>query len=252
MRQPEFNWRQEQWAVGEAQREVRPEPEVQTELQRSNAEILSDYSAERVAAQVRRRQSGVRERSWTRSGLAVGLLASACAVAFFTLRDRPAEQEDTRLKGGVALACSEDTAQRPHLHVYLFGSGASKAATEPVQARKGDRIQLGYFAGSAPQGVIVSLDGRGRVSLHFPLSLDSSPVLPGREASLPKAFELDDAPGFERFFFVTGEAVSPGAVLSAARVLALRPDKSVAPLALPTALWQSSFNVLKVDAEATP
>ena len=71
-------------------------------------------------------------------------------------------------------------------------------------ARAGDILQVGYIAaGNYRHGVILSIDGRGTVTLHLPDS-----TVPGRELItnkmilLDKSYELDDSPSFERFIMI--------------------------------------------------
>jgi hypothetical protein len=67
--------------------------------------------------------------------------------------------------------------------------------------------------------------------------------------ALPHAYELDDAPGFERFFLVTcARAFSVQPVLDAAHAVARGATARTAPLALPSELEQSSVTLEK----ATP
>jgi hypothetical protein len=73
-------------------------------------------------------------------------------------------------------------------------------------ARFGDLLQLAYVSAGESHGMIFSIDGRGGVSLHFPRDEHGSTALARHQKSaLPEAIELDDAPGFERFFFLTSD-----------------------------------------------
>ncbi|HVV49481.1 MAG TPA: ActD-like protein, partial [Polyangia bacterium] len=67
------------------------------------------------------------------------------------------------------------------------------------------------------------------------------------EVRLPSAYQLDDAPAFERFFLVRAEApfeVAP--VVAAARALAARTDEARrAPLPLPAGFDQVSLTLEK-------
>ena len=99
-----------------------------------------------------------------------------------------------------------------------------------------------------PLGVIVSIDGNGAVTLHAPRDAATSSVLEPEGATLlPDAYELDDAPHFERFFFVTAaERIPVRTVLDAARTLAGQGRRAErAPLPLPSAWQQSSFLLQK-------
>lgn len=111
-------------------------------------------------------------------------------------------------------------------------------------------MQVSYVAAGNRFGVVVSVDGRGGVTLHHPASPRDVPRVKARgETPLPYAFELDDAPGFERFFFVTGPGVSldPTLVVEAAHALVLSGHGAarVEPLPLPAELGQTSFLLRK-------
>lgn len=114
----------------------------------------------------------------------------------------------------------------------------------------GDVVQVSYVAAGNDYGVVVSIDGRGGVTLHHPARVhDVARVKSRGEIPLNHAFELDDAPGFERFFFVTtsGHPLEPEAVMNAARRLATTGFVAarVDPLPLPEDLSQSSFLLRK-------
>lgn len=83
----------------------------------------------------------------------------------------------------------------------------------------GDLVRVAYQAAGRPYGVIVSVDGRGGVTLHLPASGQvAARLLAGDRVLLEQAYELDDAPRWEKFYLVTGKApfeVAP--VLDAAR-----------------------------------
>jgi hypothetical protein len=113
---------------------------------------------------------------------------------------------------------------------------------------KGDRFQLKYKAGNAAFGAIFSIDGSGSVTLHFPDKIGSSPrLVAGGDVALFDAFELDDAPGFEKFFFVVSKSsfeVQP--VLDKARELSLSGMKArTVKLVLDPALSQVSLTLVK-------
>ncbi len=71
-------------------------------------------------------------------------------------------------------------------------------------ARAGDVIQIGYIAaGNYKHGVILSIDGRGTVTLHLPdSSRPEKEIVTNRRILLDKSYELDDSPSFERFILI--------------------------------------------------
>lgn len=109
------------------------------------------------------------------------------------LGERPEPAQEVRLKG-----------LRSHLTLHRKVGDGQEALDAGAMVRQGDVIQLSYVAVTATFGVIFSIDGRGQVTQHFPSSSQQSAALARQGATpLAQAYELDDAPGFERFFFVS-------------------------------------------------
>jgi hypothetical protein len=214
----------------------------------SNREILAALPPETVAATVRRRAEArpARRASWM---LALPLVLGGAAAVM--LMARPAskvmtggsqELEDTGIKGQAAL------------NVYRqVGDGNEKLA-DGARAARGDLLQLAYRAGDKGTfGALLSIDGRGHVTVHWPEGNAETAArlsLKG-EVKLPSAYELDDAPAFERFVLVTSEApFTMSSVLDAARALAARPtDARVQRLALPSSMNQLSVTLDKTRKE---
>jgi hypothetical protein len=158
-------------------------------------------------------------------------LAACAIVALAVLVKAPADSED-RLKG---------TIMGPHLELRVADAAGPRVVREDDVFAKGDVVQVRIRAGGAGHGVVVSIDGDGGVTRHFPDDGDTR--LPDADAALPFSFELDDAPEFERFIFVTSERpLDVEQVLQAARVLAVGPAPKAAPLALPT--WARQHEVV--------
>jgi hypothetical protein len=88
----------------------------------------------------------------------------------------------------------------------------------------------------------VSIDGRGAVTMHLPPAGTHAAALKNEPTVLlDQAYELDDAPRWERFYFVTGDAAFDAApVLQAARDAANGHSQQPPPdLALPPTVAQS-------------
>jgi len=175
-------------------------------LAASNAEILAALPPERVVPEIERR-AAARARKASRAVPLLGLSAVATCtaglLAILALRvhhgtvamPSPA-QESIGIRG---LA--------PSLRVHRKTKAGSELLAPRARVRKGDTLQLGYVAAGRRFGVIASIDARGTVTLHLPESPGPAAGLePNGERALAHAFELDDAPGFERFVFVTGDA----------------------------------------------
>ncbi len=151
--------------------------------------------------------------------LAVGLPAAAMVLlvfSFFMFRGR-LPMDETRVKG---LA--------PHLSAFLKTAQGPRDLAPGALVGRGDVIQLSYTAGEARYGVILWVDGRGTVTWLLPSEYAGSPrtaPMLDRQGQviLPTAYELDEAPGFERFFFIYAQNPFNVAVAAdAARSLASR------------------------------
>ncbi len=232
-------------------------------IERSNAEILREQPPSEVAAAVRRRLAQLDEEpsrarpGWlmwapTAAAAAVMLLwwvghdvdtpAGTVVIAETGLEPPAAESgagpEQIFLKGDPVLAIDELHEGRPR----RVAAGAEVSA--------GDLLQLTYNAKGAQQGVVVSIDGAGAATLHFPARESDDPRLAhGGPIPLPESYELDDAPGFERFFFVTTDASEPRLdvtqVMEAARSLARSDAAREGTLALPDGWRQQSLLLRK-------
>ncbi|MFT3835885.1 MAG: ActD-like protein [Myxococcaceae bacterium] len=154
-------------------------------------------------------------------------LAASLAVAVF-VKPPP----DILVKGSATLRVFKQTAKGPE---RVFDHGL---------VHPHDVVQVGFETGGPDELVVVSIDGSGHVTLHYPLN--GNPKLDPGMKELPQSFELDDAPGFERFFMVTGKGLSADQTMDAARSLAIRPDANTAPLSLPSGLIQQSVRLDKV------
>jgi len=71
------------------------------------------------------------------------------------------------------------------------------------EVREGDEIQLRYAVPEKCYGLLFSMDGNGALTLHMSDGAKAVELAPGKMNSLPFAYKLDDAPYFEKFFFVT-------------------------------------------------
>jgi len=247
------------------------DPDVQRrleELKAENRRILEEYPPEEMAKVIRNRSrlsqsSGAVEAARVRpveggapprrlnwfgaplrrlvpaAGFALlvlvgGLLLITRGPEFFAPQGQGAE---IRLKGGA-----------PHLNVYMQTVAGDRLLEQGDRVSEGTTLQVGYVSGASEYGAIVSIDGRGAVTLHFPLSAVTGQSLEGEgEVLLPFAYTLDDAPDFERFFFVvSGRPFSVETVLEAAEKLAEKPETAKSQsLSLPRRLEQSSILLLK-------
>lgn len=133
-------------------------------------------------------------------------------------------EEGTREKGRQSQHANMQTT---HLIVHRKNNSNIELLESGVKAKAGDLLQLAYVAARESHGVIFSIDGNGTVTLHFPGKKNESTVLKQKKkVFLASAYELDDAPEFERFFFITSNSeIDVEQVLKSAEALAKNPGR---------------------------
>ena len=136
----------------------------------------------------------------------------------------------------------------PHLSVFRNGGDREEELTDGDVARKGDVLQLAFSTGGAQSLLICSVDGRGAVTRHYPLGEENTLVSRGQRVLLPVAFELDDAPGYEKFFLVWSTEPAQMDVATVCDLLARRTRQGDATR-LPDGLLLREFTVRKPAAE---
>jgi hypothetical protein len=198
------------------------DPEVRRalkEIESSNREILELYPPSAVKTALLERLKKIEQSPATRATLfnffplrpilvvsfALAVLL-AFAILFLPRFQKPAgiipptsEEESTLVKGFQNIDLS-----KTQLLVYRKNKNLVEILTDGGQAGRGDLLQLAYVTTKDPYGLILSIDGRSSVTLHFPAEKDGSSLLVlNKKTALPHAIELDDAPAFERFFLIT-------------------------------------------------
>jgi hypothetical protein len=230
-------------------------------LAQSDEDIRRRYPPDWMATRIgdRAGKSGAAEparRNVTRSAIVWAPLVAAAAVMALviavTVVPRIAERSSSGTEPADIADGAEGSADRikglhPGLAVYRQTTRGSETLADGAVAHAGDLVRVGYRAAGKPFGVIFSIDGRGNVTLHLPPTGDRAAPL-AREATvlLDQAYELDDAPLWERFYFITGEApfaVAP--ILESAQRAAGARGASPAALTLPHGLEQSTFSLQK-------
>jgi len=159
----------------------------------------------------------------------------------------PVSDEVVRIKGPTLTATLG-----PRLGVHRKAAQGIQRLHNGDTAQQDDVIQISYVSAGTRHGVILSLDGGGVVTLHYPNHPSASCGLIARgEQPLADAYKLDDAADFERFIFVTSpsENLNAGAVLDAARAVARGPSPRYQPLGLPGDWQQHSLTLNKVQAQ---
>ena len=219
-------------------------------LRADNAAELAAYPAAPAVAQIEARIAAARKQARRRliglasvvSAAATVILVLALSRTTTTATTTPVDDEITRPKGSTRL-----------LAFRLIEDRVEKLEQDAL-VRAGDLIQLRYNGGGQRYGVIISVDGAGVVTLHHPQREDAPPeetALAPKTTALPNAYALDDAPRFERFFFITAdEPIDVAQSLAAVR--ALGDDAASASLELPAHVRQWSLRLRKPNHKATP
>jgi hypothetical protein len=204
-------------------------------LDASDAQIASAYAPRLFVRDV----PAPPRRLVMRFVLAASVALAAIVIAVSFPRTPAADDDGNRLKG--------NPGGHPTLAVYRRTAGGSERLADGDVARPGDLLRVGYLSARPAYGLILSIDSRGTVTLHLPPSGDRAvPLTQGKTILLDQAYELDDAPRAERFYFVTApDAFAVGPVMSAARRAAARPGSPPDALSLAPGLDQTTFAIQK-------
>lgn len=264
-RHPVSDYMLEKYALGElspeklaelAQR-IESDPDLTARLaaiSASNQDILRKYPPVWFAAEVAaktgvavKRTPSRSARTWRASVLALVPVVSAAVLALWVLR--PADDITGPVPGLEELSGTRIKGLEPRLRVYRKVGNEAELLDSTSVVQRGDMLQLSYVAAGQGHGVIVSIDGRGSVTLHSPAGGVSTELRQEGETPIAHAYEIDDAPEFERFFLVTAASpIDVAAVVAAANVLARDPAKArVTPLSIPDSLALYSVVVQKKE-----
>jgi hypothetical protein len=136
---------------------------------------------------------------------------------------------------------------KPALQLFRKTPDGSETLADGDPVRAGDLVRVGYQAAGRGFGVIVSIDGRGSVTVHLPVQGDQAAALAsGGIVLLDHAYQLDDAPRFERFHFVMAPApFAVATVVDAARRAATTAGAGELPLS--PSFEQATFLLRKGD-----
>jgi len=192
-------------------------------LKKSNAEILATYAPDRMKAAVMQKMA-TRERPPLRfaggsivniRNFSVLTAAAAClAFAFFVAspfgdsisRTLPGANAAQSVDGsGVLAGFDHAKGDGPRMYIYLKDGDRAVELANNSLVHENDVLQMSYIAAGQQYGIILSIDGNGTITQHYPDAGASAGKLDNSgEIALPFSYKLDDAPAFERFFFITG------------------------------------------------
>ncbi len=163
-------------------------------------DMVARIEARRASGAPRRARRAVSRRGGWFAGLAVAA-AVAAAVAYGPsvrveeVASASSPDEVVRIKGA-----------RPEVSIWLKVGGEATRLERGDEVAERDVVQVRYRSGGRRHGVIVSLDGRGVVTIHHPSEPGGSTALDrGGDVTLGYGYELDDAPEYERFFMIAAD-----------------------------------------------
>ncbi|MFT3711964.1 MAG: hypothetical protein QM817_30350 [Archangium sp.] len=177
-------------------------------LEADDAATLAAHAPARVAARIEltARDSVAPKQSPLRWLVPVMAVAAALVLAFVLPRNTV--DDDIIFKGDVALK----------LFRLDEGSEVPVRLVDGAHVKSHDLVQVAFDLQGAQYAVVVSVDGSGGATLHWPTSIASDTKVPAAFKALPQSFELDDAPAFERFFLVvSNEPLNAATVLDDAK-----------------------------------
>jgi hypothetical protein len=224
-------------------------------LEASNREILEAYSPAEMADRIRIRaqreeaaSAGAGE-SGTRivKGLFRVALPLAAAAALFIAVGLP-DLQDRQVPGSDAAFGVRLKGLKPAMHIYRRSGDEVLRLEDRQQVRENDLLQISYIAAGSSYGVILSIDGRGTITLHHPDRPEGDQHLePDGEYALPFSYQLDDAPDFERFYFISGSEEIPMKLVldEAERVAASRTGTWIDAFRIPDTFTQESILLIK-------
>ncbi|UCC39036.1 MAG: hypothetical protein JSV96_14680 [Candidatus Aminicenantes bacterium] len=261
-------WELERYLLGELPRQrmeeiaklVQEDPELKKEieqLKQSNQSVLEQYPAESMIPQIIRRYERGKEKqkekirakampfSLRRLIYAAPVLVAALILLIVVFNNDRTVPMDTRIKGLENIDMT-----KTQIIIYRKKDDEAEILRDRDLAKAGDLLQIAYVPAGTTFGVIFSIDGNRVVTLHYPENTNSSAILKQEKTVLlGAAYELDDAPEFERFFFITAVSeINVQNILKEAKILADSLDAArKETLALPETY--SQFTILLKKGE---
>lgn len=136
------------------------------------------------------------------------------------------------------------TKSSTNLRIYRNEKPESVRLDSGDVASEGDLLQIRYMAHKVTYGFIFSVDGNGLLTRHFPATGDmAEKVVQDKLTSLQESYQLDNAPYFEKFYFVTSNnSFSLNEIERSAELMIRKGSDS---LRLPSGIWQTMFELKK-------
>lgn len=238
-------------ATPEERARVEADPDARARLAALPEQDAAFFAEHPVDATVRaieaRAARSARRATPVAAWLAAPVALAAAALLVVQISGEPSAP-DAGPPAGLEPTTEKGAARAARMAIYRQRGGGPERLLQGDVVMPGDTLQVTVLGAKSGYGVVLSIDGRGAVTLHSPEQPDGPTDMTGGEYRLPHAYRLDDAPKYERFFLVT----SPGptdvrAVLRAAEGLAASGRADASDLVLPDGYQQTSTLVRKVN-----
>ena len=229
------DWKLERYLTGdlpaEEMREIR-EMEAKDEIfagrvkmmREDNAAILKKLPFEKLSEKMEARELGsgrgmngagnVVSFKFVKIAAAAALVLAVVSVALFSQREIGLAQSandgaqvmDVAMADAALTGDASDTRIKglsARMEVWKKTGDSAVQLANLSEVREGDEIQLRYAVPEKCFGMLFSLDGNGTLTMHMGDGSQAIALEPGKMTTLPFAYKLDNAPKFEKFFFVT-------------------------------------------------
>lgn len=175
------------------------------DLAKDDETILATYPAANIWAAIEEKKKKAPKpqkkfihqfsiRQWTMLAAAVFCVALILPINSINKNETILSSSGVRTKGSVG----------KNFNLYAQGENQILRLQDNAKVKEGDLIQISYRASGEMYGMILSVDGNGIITQHFPDSKSvSGKLLSGSEIFLDFSYQLDNAPLFEKFIFVT-------------------------------------------------
>lgn len=180
-------------------------------LQKSNAEFLKAHPAEHVFRDMVYSQRKTGSARGLQIAAMITVLLGIMAVAY--LKFQPTEimngVDEVGSTSGTEVASVRIKGLPSRFEVWKKTGDSAIQMQDKDFVIAGDELQIRYAVAEKCFGLLFSMDGNGIVTIHIGQDNNAVELAPQGIKFLPTAYKLDNAPYFEKFFFLTaGEAFS--------------------------------------------
>lgn len=144
--------------------------------------------------------------------VAAALVLSVVTVALFSQKEITPSGAEQGAGTDVAMLVESGNGTRikgmdSRMEAWKKTDGGIAKLEDMSDVREGDEIQLRYSVPQKCYGLLFSMDGNGAITMHMGDGDKAIALEPGKMVTLPYAYKLDDAPQFEKFFFLVSDTL---------------------------------------------